>query len=293
MEFIKTLSNNNQLALNTVYQEKAIERSTGFSFRLVFGGQEHYTSGSRSITLYPGHFLWLNEGISYSREINSSEPVSSFSIEVTREFFGNFIKSVESTTQNLLDNPFKNDHLAMDLPLTILPLQGDLKYTVINLKRNLEAGYSDDLLLNTYLHHYLINYYKIFNAEVISRLERLDFLQKSTRIEILKRLLLAKDFILSNYHSKLTLEEIAGVACLSKNHLLRSFRQAYNISPYQFLIRVRLERARDLLETGDYQVKDIAATVGFDCTSSFISFFKKTYSHTPARYPGGSRLMLS
>lgn len=284
MEFVKTLSNQNQLTLNTVYREKTSERASKCTFRLVFDGQEHYSSGSRSITLYPGHFLWLNEGVCYNREVNSSEPVSSFSIEVTREFIGDFIKSVESKTQQLLDNPFHNDHLTLDLPLTMFPLQGDLRYTVIHLKRNLEAGCSDDLLLNTYLHHYLINYYKTFNAEVVSRMERLDFLQKSTRVEVLKRLLLAKDFILSNYHRKLTLEDIAGVACLSKNHLLRSFRQAYNISPYQFLIRVRLERARYLLEAGDHQVKDIAAIVGFDCTSSFISFFKKVYHHTPARY---------
>ena len=291
MELKKTLSNKIHLALNTVYQEKTTGLSSGIAFRLVFAGHEQYKTGNRSLTLYPGYFLSLNEGVSYSREIDSSEPVSSFSIQLTRDFYNDFITSLEGH-QNLLDNPFKGDDRSFDLPMSILPLQGDLKYTAINLKRYLEAGYWDELLLTSYLHHYLINYYKILNAEVISGFKRLDFMQKSTRVEIMRRLLLAKDFIISNYHSKLTLEEIAAVACLSKNHLLRSFKQAYKISPYQFLIQVRMERARHLLQNGEYSVNEIAGIVGFDCTSAFITVFKKTYHQTPARYKALQRNIL-
>lgn len=291
MKLTKTLSNNNTLALDTANREHSTGSSSGITFRLVFAGHEQYHTGNRSVTLYPGHFLQLNEGVTYRREVRSPEPVTSFRISLTREFYDDFRQSERRSHRSLLDDPLDPGGRMFDLDMAIFPLEGDLKYTVTHLRRNLENGFTDDLLLNNYLHHYLINYHKVLDTEVVGRYERLDFLQKSTRVEILRRLLLAKDYIISNYHEKLTLEDICGVACLSKNHLLRSFKQAYHISPYQFLMQVRLERARYLLQTTDYSVNHVAAIVGFDCTSSFITFFRKCYQQTPARYRTGAKIL--
>lgn len=285
MKFEKSLSNANQIKWQTIYSEASKEHLSAPSLKLVFSGNEYLTVGGRVLNLYPGHFLMLQSGTSYQRQINSAGGVTSFSINFSQAFVYDFVRSVRKTDAELLELPLDpGGSEALEFPLAIFPFRGDLKYTVMNLKRNLQAGLEDELLLNDYLFHCLFSYYKIYHSEVTGRFESLNFLHSRTRQEVLKRLLIAKDYIISNYQQKLNLEAISGVACMSKNHFLRAFKQAYHISPYQFLLQVRLERARYLLESLDYPVREVAAIVGFDCPSSFNQLFRATHQVTPARY---------
>lgn len=108
--------------------------------------------------------------------------------------------------------------------------------------------------------------------------------KESTRQELFKRVVLAKDFISDNYNRKFSLKEVALEACLSVNHLLRSFKAVFGLSPYQFLAKVKLSKARHLLEKGNYRIAQVAYLVGFDSISSFIRLFKSAFNITPLQY---------
>ncbi len=128
----------------------------------------------------------------------------------------------------LLDEPFEDgDFQDFSFMETIFPFSGDMKYNILHLKNHLEQDAPDDLLINEYLHHCLINYYKVYKKEVVDKSEKLIFLNSSTKVEILKRLTLAKEYIIANFNKNIELEDIARHACLSVNHLLRTFKQAY------------------------------------------------------------------
>jgi len=115
-------------------------------------------------------------------------------------------------------------------------------------------------------------------------IECLNVQKESTRKELYRRVCLARDFITENYSRKFSLKEVAQRSCLSVNHLLRSFKAVFGMSPYQFLARVKLSKAKFFLEKSDYLVAQISFLVGFDSISSFIRLFKSVFNVTPLKY---------
>jgi AraC family transcriptional regulator len=98
---------------------------------------------------------------------------------------------------------------------------------------------------------------------------------------ILQRVEQARIFIENNFQNELLLEDIAAAAHLSKAHLARKFKEAYQVTPNQFLVEVRLRHAAKLLKTTNLPVKEIVNQVGFYSTSSFIRLFKNEFGTTP------------
>lgn len=96
-------------------------------------------------------------------------------------------------------------------------------------------------------------------------------------------------FIRQNYHRKLTLAEMAGTVNLSRFRLSHLFKLDMGTSPERFLTRVRLERAKHLLETEFLSVKEVMNQVGVSDASHFARSFKAAYGITPTRYKGGSK----
>lgn len=79
------------------------------------------------------------------------------------------------------------------------------------------------------------------------------------------------DYINDNLSRKLTLAEIAGVTNLSPYHFARSFKAATGLSPYQYVIRRRVERAKTLLTKTDLAIAGVAEAVGF-ANQSHLAF---------------------
>ncbi|MFA6945204.1 MAG: AraC family transcriptional regulator [Pedobacter sp.] len=285
MKFLRVLKNNNQISSETVKQAYYPEHISNFSMKMVFSGNKAYNIGNRKLNLYPDSFLALNQGTSYSSKVDSNIPVNNLSISFAPAFLSDFYRTQHKDNKILLDDPFNNDdHTGGFFLETIYPFAGDMKYNILHLKNQLEQESPDDLLVNEYLYHSLINYFKIYHKEVFKKSENLNFLNKSTKVEILKRLTFAKEYISSNYNKNIDLEDIAQSACLSVNHLLRTFKQAYGKSPHQYLIQVRIDRSKYLLRNTRYTLNEIVEIIGFECPSSFIRLFKTMNRITPGKY---------
>lgn len=285
MKFLRVLKNENQISSETVKQAFYSETKSNFSIKTVFSGNRTFTIGKRQLNLYPESFLVIKDGTTYSSEIDSSVPVNNLSISFSPSFLNDFNRMQKFNHTELLDKPFEEgDDPDFSFMETIYPFSGDMKYNILHLKEHLESGSADDLLINEYLHHCLINYYKVYNKEIVDKSEKLNFLNSSTKVEILKRLTLAKEYIISNYNKGIELEDIARHACLSVNHLLRTFKQAYGQSPHQFLIKTKIERSKYLLKNTNYTINEVVEIIGFECPSSFIRLFKSINKLTPGKY---------
>lgn len=81
------------------------------------------------------------------------------------------------------------------------------------------------------------------------------------------------DFIRNNFQKEINLSDLAAAACSSKYHLIRTFKRATGYSPYEYLIKYRINRAKDLLSTTFNSVEEVAEAVGFKSTSNFINTF--------------------
>jgi len=90
---------------------------------------------------------------------------------------------------------------------------------------------------------------------------------------------------LHTYHARnLTLTELAALAAISPHYFTRLFRQSTGVTPHQYLIRCRIERAQTLLREGRLTIGQIAQEVGFADQSHFTRHFRRTVGVTPARF---------
>ena len=105
----------------------------------------------------------------------------------------------------------------------------------------------------------------------------------STRLEIFKRVALAKEWMESNYSSGCSLEELATIANMNSQHFLRMFRQIYQVTPHQYLVHIKLEKAKQLLQTTTLPVWEICNAIGFESVYSFSLLFRKKFGLPPAR----------
>src|SRR6185312_48675 len=71
--------------------------------------------------------------------------------------------------------------------------------------------------------------------------------RQSTRVQLYRRLSLAREWIDSHYGSPLSLDILAGQAALNRQHFLRMFRDCFGLTPHQYLTEVRLTAARRFL----------------------------------------------
>jgi AraC-like DNA-binding protein len=93
----------------------------------------------------------------------------------------------------------------------------------------------------------------------------------------------ARDYLLCNFESNPSLSEVARQAGANKFVLTRAFRQAFGIAPHQFLVQLRLQRARSLLAAGA-AIPEAAAHSGFADQSHLGRHFKRHLGVTPAVY---------
>jgi AraC family transcriptional regulator len=82
----------------------------------------------------------------------------------------------------------------------------------------------------------------------------------------------------------LDLEKLAGVAVMSKYHFLRTFRHAVGMTPYQFVLSVRMRRAAVRLATSSEPVSTIAFETGFGDLSTFNGRFRDMFGMSPTVY---------
>lgn len=89
------------------------------------------------------------------------------------------------------------------------------------------------------------------------------------------------EFINENLEADLSLAEIAEVADLSQFHFARAFRKSTGQTPQQYLMRQRIERAKELLARGDLPIVEISLRTGFKNQSHFTTLFRKFTKLTP------------
>jgi AraC family transcriptional regulator len=94
----------------------------------------------------------------------------------------------------------------------------------------------------------------------------------------------AREFIQENIEMDLGITEIANAVDLSPFHFARSFKQATGVSPHQYLIKSRIERAKALLAEGELPIVEVGFRVGFKNQSHFTTLFRKLTSLTPGAY---------
>lgn len=92
-----------------------------------------------------------------------------------------------------------------------------------------------------------------------------------------------RDFLHAEFTQKISLDQIADIAGLSRYHVHKAFRASVGVPPHTYLTQLRLERARALLSRG-WLVAEVAVEVGFYDQSHFSRSFRKHFGTTPSHF---------
>lgn len=94
----------------------------------------------------------------------------------------------------------------------------------------------------------------------------------------------AVEFIQKNYTRPVTMDGMAEQLHITQSYFTTAFRQQMGISPYQYLMDLRLARAAELIAENGYNVSEAAISVGYNSIYNFSKMFKKKYGVSPSRY---------
>ncbi|CAN5304134.1 helix-turn-helix transcriptional regulator [soil metagenome] len=120
-----------------------------------------------------------------------------------------------------------------------------------------------------------------FNRTGDPNVEQCPFLSDEENILKIRK---AKDIIISRMAEPPSLNELAGEIGLSLKKLKEGFKQIYGDSVYSFLFDYKMEYARKLLDSGEYNVNEVGLKVGYSTASHFIASFRKKFGTTPKKY---------
>jgi len=93
-----------------------------------------------------------------------------------------------------------------------------------------------------------------------------------------------RKYILENYASPITIDELARLSCLTKYSFIRKFHQFMGISPYAYLQKIRINNAIMLLEASGKSIGEISGAVGFGDQNNFAKQFRQNIGMTPTQY---------
>ncbi|WP_421590590.1 helix-turn-helix domain-containing protein [Shinella sp. M27] len=92
------------------------------------------------------------------------------------------------------------------------------------------------------------------------------------------------DYIRENVDRDISLDDVAGIACLSVFHFCRAFKAATGSSPFQYISNMRIDKAKALLGEKNVTIEEIALSAGFSSGANLARAFKKAVGLSPSEY---------
>lgn len=246
----------------------------GYLVRYLAEGKEKFKVDGRNHYLVPGEYLILNPGeITYTVETSSK----GLWVEVPKSTLKKELSNLSTDNIEAWQDFFKKDRKNIHL------CDHNYLATMDELGKLLVQVYSGDVpednagrLINLQLLNTQRNVHK--------KIGRLTSAKLSTRTELYRRLCQTQAYIHGNLDSPLDLDTLSQVACLSKYHFIRLFKEVYGETPRQYLIKQRLDKAKKLLVSSKKTFHEICHEVGLKDSSSFGRLFKRSFGATPQIY---------
>lgn len=120
-----------------------------------------------------------------------------------------------------------------------------------------------------------------FNRNEDPNAEQCPFLIDEENVLKIKK---AKEIIIANMAEPPSLEELSNQIGLNLKKLKMGFKQIYGDTVYGFLFDYKMDHARQLLDSGSYNVNEVGLKIGYSTGSHFIAAFKKKFGTTPKKY---------
>ena len=269
-----------RFSTNEVYYPK---HWTSFSLKYALKGDEIYQFDKMKYRVSKSGFLLLNEGAEYESYIKANnEETESFCIYYSNQVLISLLAAMNEKADKLLDGNFSSESKSQHFSEQLYPVNNDAGNLLLKIKT------ATDNNADTYtIMEYLVELYEELlklNADVDEKINSVEAVKKSTRIELYKRLQKVTDYIESCYKEELDLPLLSKICCLDQYYMLREFKKVYKITPYKYIMTKRITEAKELLSSTTIPVSEIASSLGFYDISHFSNIFKQHTSVSPQAY---------
>lgn len=237
----------------------------------VLSGAGRYHIDERIYEVREGDLLIINQGV-YHQAMDSPEGEQS-----TTEFFVGFTDvQVEGYPANFIPVP-DGGH--------IIHTTGELRQKLFKLCSAMEAENAvcrqgRYFMLKSYLMQLILLVIRE-QCEPVSVTGNGYSFESVNRKYVVDQIL---NFFEDHYSEKISLDQIAENMYLSPFYISKIFKSETGDTPIRHLINIRLERAKELLESGSVSsIQDVAASVGYEDAYHFSKLFKKRYGISPSQ----------
>lgn len=247
-----------------------------FSIKTVFSGAERYVFSDKEIMVRPGQVLLTQQDSLYASSISTASETDSFSI-----FIPSSLLQENPPTFHRVQSFFASGSSEMAIP--------GLPSVYQRMRRiALSIESADDLSCEEELCALLIEC-GLAIEEVSDLSKKLPIVRDRSRVEVLRRVMLAKQILHDALGETIALSELARSVAMSDYHLMRCFKLCYGTSIGQYLSRLRMEKAGKLLMHGQYSVSEVARECGFSNLSAFGRAFRRQWGCSPSSFVNGMR----
>lgn len=207
-----------------------------------------------------GEGLFINAEELHIGIKTNEEEAKFFAVVFAPEIFGNF--AMDIIMQKYVEPVIKR-RIHMQRRLS--------EKTVALLKRVHEAD--NELMIKSLI-------FEIWDICIRSAEKNADML-KNKSVDDMKMMM---NYIKDNYNRDITLEEMAAFLNVSKGFLCRQFSRVLHMTPFEYLIQIRIDKGCELLKNTDLSVGEIATSCGFNSFSYFSKIFREKVGVTPREY---------
>jgi len=242
---------------------------------IVLNGTATHIINSEESFIKKGDVFVLNEETSHGyRDPNDFQIINiMFKPKKMVEVGDDLKKSSGYQALFVLEPFFRKDHRfsnTLSLPISSLEYAAELGANIIGEYKNKLQGYQTMI-------------YSHFMEMIVLLSREYELHTKDTQNYFIS-LARAVSFIEDNYLNAVKLEELADIANLSVRHFSRIFKNTYDTTPIEYIIKLRLSHACFMLKKSKSSISDIACESGFDDSNYFTRQFKKYIGITPRQY---------
>lgn len=266
-------SPSNQLIYSMFYSSKKKKndrfrnhRHTEIELGFILEGEGIYNLAGKTYTVSKGDLFIVRSNEQHCIPTIISDSLVSFNIHLTSYFLWNICSDYIPTAkiQALIDSgiDIKSKHTDSKIA------------TVFSKIINLYDKENENSLCD-------IKFEVINLVKAISQKIEVNSEQSIPSANCFKEIQNAISFIKRNYSKQIGLDDIAKSAAISRSHLSNSFKSVTGMSPYNFLITTRIEKAVELLKNTDEKIMNVSLECGFTSLTSFNKSFKNSVGITP------------
>ena len=256
-----------------------------FSIKYVVEGSELYSVNGTKHIIKNKQYLLANKFSEGFVEIDSKKLVTGICIDVAPDILSEVVASYlipDAAVSDLSLDTFFNTPTFFENKYKAH--QTHVGHYLLKVEKIIKENPNQELNFTKEFYFSLSEKIIVDHIPLFKQFQSVKAIKTETKKDLLRKILKAKDYIDNYFTDDFTIEKIAQEIGMSEYHFFRTFKSVFNLSPQQYVIKMRLNNAKKLLEKRDSSISAIAAASGFSDIYSFSKTFKKQFGYSPSNY---------